>query len=422
MLPSPTTFARVLPYRTLAIATIAEAFSVSRKSAFSTTTSGISEPELCFDNVIIGAGVVGLAIAERLSRQPKTTTLVLERHASFGMETSSRNSEVIHAGIYYPVDSLKTRLCTRGNRLLYSFCSQHSIRHARIGKWVIGSEPDQFLYLKNMKDRAEKLGVPMHFLSMKEAAHQEPNVIAKEVLVSPTTGIIDSHALMECLEAKIQSRGADVVYHTSVISISATSSGYRIRTSDTPPTIIHARNVINSAGLYADAVAAMIAPTSPYRIYPCKGVYYTFAGRCPPVKRLIYPTPEKNLQGLGVHSTVDLAGRVKFGPNAFYVNSKEDVGVQEDEAMSQQFAEAVSKYLRRVKKEDLRVDYAGIRPKLSGPGDPFHDFVIESSKEHPGFINLLGIESPGLTSSLAIAEHVEKMLGYDRVDDGWDNI
>ncbi|TPX57415.1 hypothetical protein PhCBS80983_g03870 [Powellomyces hirtus] len=355
-------------------------------------------------------GRKGLAIAERLSRKCPST-LVIERNAAFGMETSSRNSEVIHAGIYYPPKSLKTRLCIRGNRLLYSFCERHNIPHSRVGKWIVASSDQQIPYLHDLTDRATSLGVPAEFLPLDQAAMLEPNVIAKAVLASPSTGIIDSHAFMAKLESMILSRGADIVYRTPVEVITRfRSGGYQVLLGGTSADAVSARRVFNCAGLFADEIAGSLNPALARKIYPCKGIYYSYTGHPPLVKRLIYPVPEKNLKGLGTHATVDLAGKVKFGPDATYVESKEDLVIVEDDAVKESFVRAIGGYLKGIDEEKLSIDYAGMRPKLSGPGQPFEDFVIEIPKEHPGFVNLMGIESPGLTASLAIAEYVEELV------------
>ncbi|KAJ3280619.1 hypothetical protein HK104_000537 [Borealophlyctis nickersoniae] len=343
--------------------------------------------------------------------------MVLDRHASFANETSSRNSEVIHAGIYYPHDSLKTRLCIRGKRLLYDLCERHNIPHRRMGKWIVAVDSSQEEYLHKMKERADSLGVPVEFLSGEKARQTEPNVNAKTVLVSPTTGIIDSHTYMQVLENKITEQGGDLIYRTAVTAISPASSptsGYIVQT---PDATIHTRTLVNSAGLAADRIAAMLLPPhmlSHLRIKPCKGRYYSLRQRSskPPVSRLIYPVPEANLQGLGVHCTLDMAGKVKFGPDTVYTDRVDDYSIEEDPELLDRFHRAIVKYMPGTRKEDLYPDYAGVRPKLSGPGEPFRDFVIEIPEGFPNFVNLVGIESPGLTASPAIAELVNKTVGY----------
>ncbi|KAJ3162374.1 hypothetical protein HDU86_004854 [Geranomyces michiganensis] len=387
----------------------------SRLSCQPPTCSFSSSPALLhspdFETVVIGAGAVGLAAAERLSRNSEST-LVLEQHSSFGAETSSRNSEVIHAGIYYPPTSLKTTLCIRGKELLYDFCARYHIPHCRIGKWIVAVNDEQLEGLGAISARATSLGVPTHFLSLAEARRLEPRLSStlKGVLVSPSTGIFDSHAYMAKLETLLRGRGVDFAFRSKVSSLRFSNGLYFFATADAPSFEIKARRVINCAGLYADDIARKLDASSRKTLWPCKGTYYAYTGRLPLVNRLIYPSPEKNLKGLGVHATLDLSGRVKFGPDAIYVDRKDDLVPRDDPATKESFAQAIGKYLSGVSMEDLAVDYAGMRPKLSGPGDPFQDFVIEQPPDYPGFVNLIGIESPGLTASLAIAEYVEKIF------------
>ncbi|KAI9096424.1 FAD dependent oxidoreductase [Phlyctochytrium arcticum] len=372
------------------------------------------------ENLVIGGGVVGLAIGERLSRRTSETTVVLERHSAFGVETSSRNSEVIHAGIYYPPDSLKTRLCVRGNRLMHAFLRYHQIPHLRIGKWIVANGPDQIAYLDRMRRHAQNLGIELVFLSTIEK-EAEPRVLAEEVLFSKTTGILDSHSFMETLESLIKSRGSIVAYNTPVAAVEPMPDGrFLVQMSDQPTSSVVANTVINAAGLGAVRIAQMVDKQTKHTLYPCKGVYYAYTGKSQPVKRLIYPVPDKHLQSLGVHATVDLAGQVKFGPNVEYVSDEKDLGVSDSDELRKQFVTAIGKYLKGIEADNLRVDYAGMRPKLAGPGEPFKDFVIESLDGRPNLINLLGIESPGLTSSLAIAEYVANLLGATVPEEEWE--
>ncbi|KAJ3185753.1 hypothetical protein HDU85_001112 [Gaertneriomyces sp. JEL0708] len=387
------------------------------------------EPEVHVDNVIVGAGVVGLAVAERLSRHAGST-FVLEKHPSFGQETSSRNSEVIHAGIYYPPTSLKTKLCIKGNRLMYAFCKRHDIPHRRVGKWIVGTGEEQRRYLEDLKNRADALNVDVRWVNAERVRKEEPNVIADSVLESTTTGIVDSHGVMACLESKALDRGVETFYNTNVASISpsASNDGYLVSTISTTTAetlTIHTKRLINASGLSSDVIGNMLPSTdqTPHKIFPCKGHYYSFLPSRPCVRRLIYPVPERNLKGLGIHCTVDLAGRVKFGPDALYIDSKSDYAISyDDNERKRNFVRAIRMYLKGVEADDIQADYTGIRPKLSGPGEPFRDFVIEQPPGYEGWINLLGIESPGLTASLAIAEKVEHLLGYERSSDGWDDI
>ncbi|TPX37240.1 hypothetical protein SmJEL517_g01105 [Synchytrium microbalum] len=381
------------------------------------------DPDFTVDHVVIGAGVVGLAVAERLSRRPNTSTLVLERHAQFGYETSSRNSEVIHAGIYYPPTSLKTKLCIRGRELMYQTCADARIPFKKMGKWMVAVESEESEYLHQMKDKADKLGVPTTWLTRQQIVDGEPNLVAKEVLFSPETGVLDSHAFMEYLEARLKNQEGDIIYRHPVESISsARGGGYLIRVGGPTPSLIKTRILVNSAGLYSDRIAAFLLPEhygpgTANQIRYTKGHYYGLRGSSTLVHRLIYPCPEKqareNVTYLGVHCTLDLTGRLRFGPDALYVDRPDDYKVNDaDEVYLTGFHAAIKRYLPSVRKDDLYPDYTGIRPKLSGYGEPFRDFVIkeESDRGFPGFLNLVGIESPGLTSSLAIAEHIETQL------------
>ncbi|CAG8456224.1 9205_t:CDS:2 [Ambispora leptoticha] len=375
-------------------------------------------PEFSVDYLVIGGGVVGLAIANRLSRRNHRKTLLVEKNAS------SRNSEVIHAGLYYPNDSLKTRLCIRGKELLYSLLSSTShIPYRRVGKWIVSEDESQTEYLQNLKKKTDLLGVETYFLSKHEQEKQEPDVRAHEVLVSPTTGIFDSHAYMRWMEANIREQDGDLALHSQVVGIEKDHSEYKVEIANstdqslTNSTIISARIVVNAAGLHADKIANMILPTpSIYKIYYVKGQYYTCRGRSVNVNRLIYPVPPKNLANLGNHLILDLAGRMKFGPDVQYVDNPYDYDIVDDEDYKEQFCRTINSYLPKIRKDALFADYTGIRPKLQAPGEPFRDFIIQEETKYglEGFINLIGIESPGLTSSLAIAEMVADEILADR--------
>eukprot|EP00842_Homolaphlyctis_polyrhiza_P003789 jgi/Hompol1/4410/HPOL_003655-RA len=378
-----------------------------------------SADTITVDHVVVGAGVVGLSIAERLSRHG--TTLLLERWNSFGTETSSRNSEVIHNGIYYPDDSLKTKLCIRGRQLLYELCEQQGIPHRRVGKWIVAVSPEQATDLEKLHRKATGLGVPTLFLDQASARAAEPNVKADLVLVSPETGIIDSHSLMQYLEGRFIDQEGIAGYGTVVRSIERDSVGGNFRVgaqaSDGSMSFISAGVVVNSAGLGAEKIAAMVLPPSRMshlKLNWCKGHYFAYMPQKPLVSRLIYPMPEKNLAGLGIHCTLDLSGRAKFGPDTLYVDSPTDLSIRDDDGvLLEKFHRAIATYMPNVRKDQLQADYTGMRPKLAGPGQPFRDFVIEIPDDVPGFVNLVGIESPGLTSSQAIAEHVTFMLGLE---------
>ncbi|RCI01985.1 hypothetical protein CU098_000857, partial [Rhizopus stolonifer] len=330
-------------------------------------------PELQVDNIVIGAGVVGLALGEKLTRcMPKETTCVIEKNKRVGEETSARNSEVIHAGLYYPEKSLKTKLCIQGNRMLYRLLDKTNIGYRRLGKWIVAQNQDQLTYLESLHQKATRLGVETYFMDPQEARHIEPHVKAHAVLVSPSTGIIDSHQLMDYLEQHI----GDVALNTAVRSIQPTSGGYLLELA-TPSdaqdtTCVFAKRVFNAAGLHADKVSNMLMPGH-YRLYYARGHYYTCSEPIQ-VNHLIYPCPEKNLAGLGTHLTLDLAGRIKFGPDVQYIDDPYDYRVPDDDKKREAFAEAIQSYLPRMHKDKLSPDYSGIRPKLAGPGEPFRDF------------------------------------------------
>lgn len=362
---------------------------------------------------IIGAGVVGLAIAAEIAEESKGI-LVIERHKNFGQETSSRNSEVIHSGIYYPKDSLKAKLCLEGKHLLYELCTRHQIPHQRIGKLIVAVNDKEIRDLEALLDRGRENGLDdLQILSKQEVKEIEPHINARAAIWSPSTGIIDTHSLMKCLETIAKSKGVDFVYGCQVESIEKRPYEYKVGVRDTDGERFSflSRIVINSAGLYADKVAALAGvdiDAAGYRLYYCKGEYFSLgAGKHNLIRHLIYPLPGHT--SLGIHAVLDLQGRVKLGPNAFYVDK---IDYQVEEAHKREFFESIVFILPFVEEGDLAVDMAGIRPKLQGPDDPVKDFVIshETGLGLPGLINLVGIESPGLTASAAIARYVKSLL------------
>ncbi len=385
-------------------------------------------PDMTFDVIIIGAGVVGLAIAQKLARRDRKLA-VLEKHDSFGQETSSRNSEVIHAGIYYPRDFLKSRLCVEGNRLLYSWCREHDVPHAGIGKLIVATTAEEASSLEDIRSTAEQNGVPgFELLGKKQLLSMEPEISALAALLSPTTGIIDSHRLMRSLLLAAEDEGALMSCRAEVTAIRFDGTGYDLEINNGEYRI-QAKTVINSAGLHADHIAALTGidiDARGYRMKPCKGNYFS-ASPAPKLRRLVYPVPMKNNIGLGIHATLDLTGRVRFGPDSRYLDNEEILCLTDrqngngltresalnlykvDENRKEAFGNAIRKYLPVFDTTALHPDMSGIRPKVQGPGDPVMDFIIreESSCGYPGFINLIGIESPGLTACLAIARHVE---------------
>ncbi|KAI8373315.1 FAD dependent oxidoreductase [Blakeslea trispora] len=385
-------------------------YSLGKRAYFSTTRTA----DLEVDNIVVGAGVVGLAIGEKLTRErPFESTIVIEKNKRIGEETSARNSEVIHAGLYYPEQSLKTKLCIEGKHKLYSLLEKTSIRHCRLGKWVVAQNKEQHLYLEGLHQKATRLGVETYFLNQTQAYELEPEVRAYSVMVSPSTGIIDSHQYMDYLEQKISQNG-DIALNTSLRSIQPSSGGYLLEIA-TPSnaqdtTFVFAKRVFNAAGLHADKVSNMLMPDK-YRLYYARGHYFSYSGSTS-IKHLIYPCPEKNLAGLGTHLTLDLAGKIKFGPDVQYIEDPYDYRIPDEEQKRELFAKAIQSYFPNVRKEQLNPDYAGIRPKLAAPGEPFQDFVIteETESGHDNFFTLIGIESPGLTSSLAIADYVYSVI------------
>jgi L-2-hydroxyglutarate oxidase LhgO len=370
------------------------------------------------DLIVIGAGVIGLAVAAEISaRQPGLSIVIMEKHESFGRETSSRNSEVIHAGIYYPAGSLKARLCVEGSALLYSFCQKWGIAHRRLGKLIVANGPDQIAYLDYLRAQAEANGVSeLEELDAQQINQLEPNIRAERALFSPSTGIVDTHALMARLEQNALQNGVLPAYCHPVTALEPVTDGYRVyfQNPDGSADALDCRQLINCAGLQADAIAALSGiaiDQAGYRQRLCKGEYFSLPqARAALVTRLIYPPPLHELAGLGIHATKTLDGRLRLGPNTIYVDS-EDYSV--DPAHAAEFYDAAASYLPFIEPGDLEPEMAGIRPKLSGPGGPFRDFIIreESDRGLPGLINLIGIESPGLTCCLSIARLVSALMG-----------
>jgi L-2-hydroxyglutarate oxidase LhgO len=366
---------------------------------------------------IIGAGVVGLAVAAELSDTQKGIVL-LERNPAFGRETSSRNSEVIHAGIYYASGSRKARFCVEGNRLLYRLCEQRRIPHRRCGKLIVATEKDEEGILATIQAHARENGVEdLKMLSARQARAMEPHVKACAALFSPSTGIIHSHRLMRHYAARANKNGARFVPQTTVSRVEKQDDGrYRVHVvyPDGQTDSFSSRRVINCAGLESDRIAESMGidiDRCGYRLHYWKGEY--FGLDVPPgyLRRLVYPVPQANHVGLGIHATIDLGDRVKLGPNATYLPDRElDYSV--DPSARYAFFEAASRYLPGIGVDQLHPEMTGIRPKLQRPGDPARDFIIEeeSSRGLPGVINLIGIESPGLTASPAIARHVAALL------------
>lgn len=358
--------------------------------------------------IVIGAGVVGLSVAAALSRQGRHVW-VLESDVGPGRGTTSRNSQVIHAGIYYPPDSLKARLCVRGNRLLYDFCQRREIPHKKLGKLIVACTADEEPALETIRTRAETSGAePLHPISQHELRRLEPHVAGCAALFSPASGIIDAHELVKALEAETTAHDGVILYRCELISCSFLGDGYRLEVKNPSGTErIQSRIVINAAGLASDLIACAVGITS-YTLSWCKGDYFVVTGSgLPTVERLIYPVPPPKLVGLGVHLTLDLAGRMRLGPDTEYI-SRDSAALDVDPRKAESFYRSAARFLPWLDVAMLQPDTYGIRPKLQGPNDPWRDFVIcdEAAHGFPGFINLIGIESPGLTASLAIAEDV----------------
>ncbi len=363
-----------------------------------------------FDITIIGAGVIGLAVAEELSRRFKDV-LLLEKNESHGQETSSRNSEVIHAGIYYPEGSLKASLCVEGRKLLYETCEKRDIPFRRTGKLIVATKPEEEEALEALLGKAQLNGVDDLLLLSGRVVHSlEPEVFASAGLLSPSTGIIDSHRLMRALLIGASDNGVTSVFRSCVTAAHYDGDRHEIEINDGESRIA-SRVVINSAGLQSDRVAAMPGidvDLEGYRLKLCKGDYFS-ASPSPRIRHLVYPVPMPKHEGLGVHATIDLGGRVRFGPDAEYVD---DIDYRVDEGKRDTFLGSILTYLPLLAKDSLSPDMCGIRPKLQGPGEDIRDFVIseESRLGLPGWVNLVGIESPGLTACMAIAKHVSNLV------------
>ena len=365
------------------------------------------------DCVVVGAGVVGLAVARALAGNGHEV-IVLEAEADIGTHTSSRNSEVIHAGLYYPTDSLKARLCVAGNRWLYEYCRTRSIRHAQIGKLIIASSPDEIEILQRYERQAIANGVhDLRWLERDEVTRLEPAVTCTRALLSPSTGIIDSHELMLSLQADIETSGGAVICRSQVTGITVTDDGFIVQVHGDEEYRLTARQLVNAAGLGAPAVAGLIRGLDEATIpesWLAKGHYYTLAGKAP-FEHLVYPVAGHG--GLGIHLTLDLAGQGRFGPDVQWIDA---VDYTFDESRKGAFVAAIRKYYPDLDAEDLAAGYTGIRPKLCGPGALPVDFMIQGANRHgiAGLVNLFGIESPGLTASSAIAERVVAELAGRR--------
>ena len=360
------------------------------------------------DCVVVGAGVVGLAVARALALRGREV-MVLEAADAIGTGTSSRNSEVIHAGLYYPTGSLKARLCVAGRDMLYAYCAERGVPHRRCGKLLVATSPAQLTSLESIRARAEVNGVrDLQWLTREEARALEPALECVAALHSPSTGIVDSHALMLALQGDLEHAGGLVALNSPLAQAGRAQAAIDLVAQD--GTRLRANTVVNAAGLHAPALAARFDGLGPAHVpqaHYAKGSYFTLTGKAP-FSRLIYPVPEA--AGLGVHLTLDLGGQAKFGPDVQWVDSPDDLPV--DPARGDAFYAEVRKYWPALRDGALAPGYAGIRPKIHGASAPAADFVIQGPAVHgvPGLVNLFGIESPGLTSALAIAEHVAELV------------
>ncbi|MEL7185809.1 MAG: NAD(P)/FAD-dependent oxidoreductase [Pseudomonadota bacterium] len=362
------------------------------------------------DCVVVGAGVIGLAIARSLALSGREV-VVLETEPEIGMHTSSRNSEVIHAGIYYAQGSLKATLCVQGKQMLYDYCAARHIPFQRIGKLIVASTSEEIERLHAIRSTANKNGVnDLEFLNKSRVREMEPAIKAEAGLFSPSTGIIDSHALMLAMQADIEAAGGAILTRSTVDQISITADGFEF-TVENSEEKFSCDTLVNSAGLHAGRVARKIAglasdsiPTVRYAI----GHYFAYQGRSP-FNHLVYPLPSDG--GLGVHATNDMGNSARFGPDVTWID---EIDYGFDESRKSAFADAIRCYFPDLDEKKLVPAYTGIRPKLCGPGEPAHDFLVQGTHEHgvPKLVNLFGIESPGLTSSLAIADYVKLKISH----------
>jgi L-2-hydroxyglutarate oxidase LhgO len=361
------------------------------------------------DCAVIGAGVVGLAIARELALAGREV-VVLEAEDAIGTHTSSRNSEVIHAGLYYPKGSLKARFCVSGKRMLYDYCADRGVPHSNTGKIVVAVTNDEIATLRNYTEKSAANGVnDLRWLSREELRELEPAVECVAGFLSPSTGIVDSHALMLAYQGDAESNGAAVVLKSPILSGDISGEGIVLNVGGDEPMAILCKTVVNCGGLFAQDVARSIRGLPEQSIPPrffAKAHYYSLSGK-PPFRRLVYPVASH--AHLGVHVTIDLAGQVKFGPDISWVDG---VDYSFDHSREPLFYEAIRKYYPGLRDGQLQPGYTGIRPKVTGPKEPAGDFIIRGPADHgvAGLVNLYGIESPGLTASLAIAAYVLALL------------
>ena len=369
------------------------------------------------DIAIIGAGIIGLTISASISRENRAV-YVLEKNSSFGQETSSRNSEVIHAGIYYAKDSLKARTCVEGNRLIYEICEKHGIPYKKTGKLVVAIKKEELKELEHLLQNGQDCGAPgLRILSEREVKQREPNIKALAALYSPSTGIVDSHNLMRHFYQRAKAQGAEFVFQTEARQIKKQGSGYQVivRDADGTDFSFFTRILINCAGLNSDIIAESAGiniEKENYTLKFCKGEYFRVgSSKNRMIRHLVYPLPDQKEISLGIHATPDLGGGLRLGPDVQYIE-KSCANYDIDNSKKESFWRSVNKFLPFIEAEDLVADTCGIRPKLQGPENGFRDFVIshEEQKGFPGLINLIGIDSPGLTCAPATANYVQEIV------------
>jgi L-2-hydroxyglutarate oxidase LhgO len=364
--------------------------------------------------VVVGAGVVGLAVARALAMSGREV-IVLEATDAIGTGTSSRNSEVIHAGIYYPKGSLKAELCVQGNALLYAYAAEKGFDAKRCGKLIVATQEDHCAALLSLYEKAIANGVQgMEILSREQALALEPELHCVQALCSPSSGIVDSHGYMLALQGDLESHGGMVAFKSPLAAARVTSEGIELDCEGDERLTLRAKEVVNAAGLYAPLVAQKIQGLDLHKVpqaFFAKGNYYSLAQKAP-FTHLVYPIPES--AGLGVHLTLDLGGQARFGPDVEWLNVEhpDAINYVVDSARSDSFYAEIRRYWPGLKDGALQPAYSGVRPKIVGPGVQAADFVIDTEQQHgvPGLVNLFGIESPGLTAALAIAERVVGQL------------
>lgn len=360
------------------------------------------------DCVVVGAGVVGLAVARSLALAGREV-VVLEAESEIGMHTSSRNSEVIHAGIYYPEGSLKATLCVKGRAMLYDYCERHHVPYKRIGKLIVASDKSEREKLLAIQAQAAKNGVTdLRLVDQDEIRALEPAITGYLGLLSPSTGIVDSHSLMMALLAEIEAHDGAVLTRSRLQSAAVAKRGFRLRVESADDEVV-CDTLVNAGGLFAESVARSIGGLGPGKIIKtryAKGHYFAYQGKSP-FQHLVYPLPTDG--GLGVHATNDMGGAARFGPDVDWVDK---IDYDFDSSRLNQFSKSIRNFFPGLNESKLTPGYTGIRPKLSGPGEVPSDFVIQGESSHGvrGLVNLFGIESPGLTAALAIGDDVAAML------------